>query len=166
MDQTADFSFVVAEIAIALAGFSAVVMGLKLRTAEFKDTDRWGLIYILLAGGSALFFSLLPHALSYSGLSPIIAQNITTASLATLFLTTTAWAANATRRTQPRYPFVFWILLVAMVLVGIALVVQLLFLESINLTPFALLMLLVVAFSQFFTFLLDLWSGTSDLTNK
>ena len=152
--------FTIAELSLALAGFSGLVVGLRgMQTGEIQSQDRIGLSHILLSSGAALVFSLLPPVLVAAGIDTATAWKASSLALAVVILCATAAVANSARRTPPRSPWVFWPLLVLGLGVGGGLGAVTLRPVSAgaSLLPLALLWLLVVGFVQFAVFLVLLW---------
>jgi hypothetical protein len=78
---------VIAEIAIALAGFSGVATALQRRAQDgFSERDRLALSQMLIWSGLALAFALLPGALVDSGISLDMAQRVCGFGLGLLML--------------------------------------------------------------------------------
>jgi len=156
----AEFQYVIAELAMALAGFSGVVVGVKSSNQKSVDPqDRFGLVLILLTSGSAMLFSLAPLALQAAGLTGQAASNVSNAAVSLVVLSAASTIGIASIKTPPRYPFIFWPLLA----VGGFLATSLL-LKSVDMVDYAadfsalmLLYLLISGFAQFFSFLIMSW---------
>ena len=154
-----DFQLIVAELSLALAGFSGAVVVMNKQFATVKEaSDTQGLIYILLCSGAALVFSLNPFALVSVGLSSATAINGNGICLAIFIAVIGLHAAYSARTNSPRYPVLFWVLL------SLGLVFSFLHLASISgvisqmdLYPALLLWLVVVAFIQFSVFIYVQW---------
>ena len=72
----------IAELALGLAGFSGVVVGIQgARAGRLSRQDAFGLLHILSSSGAAMLFSLLPFALHEAGLSEAMAWTTTTLAL-------------------------------------------------------------------------------------
>ncbi len=155
-----DSLFTIAELSVALAGFSGVVLGLRsARQGALSSHDRFGLMHILTGSGGAMLFALLPSALHAAGLEPELAERTATALLGAAFLVVAPIWGVLGRRTQPRFPMLFWSFVVSGALLGVALLVTSLWLPGPGtLLPLALMWLLGLAFAQFVVFLALLWS--------
>lgn len=157
-----DFLFTVAELSVALAGFSGVVIGIRgAREGALARQDLFGLLHILGSSGAAMTFSLLPSALGAAGVDPLQAGNVTSLLLGALVLVASiGWGISA-GWTGPRYPVVFYSFVVAGVALGIGLLTTSIGIVSYaaTLLPLVLLWLLLVAFAQFVTFLMLAWAS-------
>jgi hypothetical protein len=153
--------FTIAELSVALAGFSGVVVGIRgTRAGTLTRQDLFGLLHILASSGAAMIFSLLPFALHAAGVSEATAWIATSLSLGSLvLLASTAWG-YATRRTVPRYPAVFWAFVATGAVLGAALLTtgSGLVGNPGGLVPITLLWLLLVGFAQFAAFLVLSWA--------
>ena len=156
-----EFNYLVAELSLALAGFSGVIVGLGRSGAGSIDLhDRFGLLHILLCSGFALIFSLLPVALSYVGLSVGSAHSIASATLACTMIFACAFWMSTARTTKPRHRVAFWSLASLGLLIGFAMLISVAgFANAQNFFPIALLWHLLVGFVQFFYFLISLSSA-------
>jgi hypothetical protein len=160
-----DALFTIAELSVALAGFSGVVIGIRstrLDTPSRQDTI--GIVHILTSSGAAMVFSLLPSALHAAGLRETVAWNTTSVILGVLVLAaSTGWSLSA-RRSVPRYPTVFWTFIATGIALGAALLATTAGLVEYRgtLLPLTLLWLLLVSFVQFVTFLAVAWHHTAE----
>lgn len=77
-----DYLALVAEIAVALAGFTGIVGAFKHRSSIWTPEDLGNLATLLRASISALFLSLLPYLLHLLTTDPEIAWRIAAATLA------------------------------------------------------------------------------------
>lgn len=152
--------FIIAELSVALAGFSGVVVGLRRRTGALSRQDVFGMIHILTSSGTAMVFSLLPSVLQAAGVGGAAAWRTTSLALGLLVTVASLAWASAGRRTRPRYPVTFWGFVSTGLVVGISLLLTSsgLFEYAGSLVPLTLLWLLLVAFSQFVAFLAVLWA--------
>jgi hypothetical protein len=156
--HSSDFLLTIAEVSVALAGFSGVVVGLRGRRATIDvDQNRFGLYHLLATSVGATLFSLLPFALVAAGMGRPTAWTTTTLLLgSTTFVASVSWG-RAGLRVRPRYPSVFWSLISLGMVLGLVLlatgshVVE----TKGSLVEITLVFLLVVGFVQFVIFLLD-----------
>lgn len=151
-----DTLLTIAEISVALAGFSAVVVGLRqTREGRWTRQDSFGVVHILASSGLAMVFSLLPLGLAAAGLSPSAAWTFTSFGLGLVVLVASLGWGLAARRTAPRYPVLFWGFVASGVALGVALILGASgwLAPQGSLLPLALLWLLLVAFTQFASFL-------------
>jgi hypothetical protein len=159
--MASDVLFTIAELAVALAGFSGVVVGLRGRAGGLSPQDRFGMVHILSSSGAAMLFSMLPFALHAAGLEEATAWRATTLALGLFVLVASTLWLLAGRRTAPRFPAIFWTFVASGVLLGATMLATAsgAIEYSGSLLPLALIWLLFVAFSQFVTFLSVLWAG-------
>ena len=156
----ADFHTIIAELAMALAGFSGLVMGIKNTQARtWTRQDRFGLGLILTTSGLAMLFSLAPPALHMAGLTEGLAAQITHLTLAALVVLGCVTAATVSIRSRPRYPWSFWPLMTLGLVISISLIYSSFggIGTTTNVAPLLLIWLLTVGFAQFFTFLVLTW---------
>lgn len=160
MEPSYEFNYVVAELSLALAGFSGVIVGLGRSTAKsINRHDQFGLLHILLCSGFALIFSLLPVALPYAGLSVGSSHSIASALLACTMIFACAFWMSTALTTKPRHPVAFWSLSSLGLLIGFAMLISVAgFTNARNFFPVALLWHLLVGFVQFFYLLVSLWT--------
>jgi len=155
-----DFQYVIAELAMALAGFSGVVVGVKSSSQKSVDRqDRFGLLLILLTSGCAMLFSLAPLALQASGMSAQNAGDLSNTLVSLVVLGACSVVGIASFKSSPRYPFTFWPLLIFGWVLAIALLVKSagLIEYAADLSALMLLFLLTAGFAQFFSFLIMSW---------
>jgi len=159
-----DVFFTIAELSVALAGFSGVVVGIRgTREGGLTRQDLFGLVHILASSGAAMVFSLFPFVLHAAGLGETASWLTTSLTLGALLLVTSAAWGLAARRTKPRVPFVFWAFVSSGVVLGAALLATASGMVGYDgtLLPIVLLWLLLVAFAQFVTFLASSWAPHS-----
>ena len=161
LESESNFYLSIAQISLALAGFTGVVVGLnRAEAGSMTAQDRIGLIHIMLSSGAALVFSLLPFAIESLGFGIGTTQRVTETLLGTVALAASLYWAKASKSVKPRHPVPFWILLALGILIGAALLTTAIgAIDRLNFVPIALLWLLVVGFAQFFGFLVTLWAG-------
>lgn len=154
--EHADVLLTIAEVSIALAGFTGVAVALRAGRGGLEEHDRLGLIHILAGSGLGIVFSLLPSIIHALGVSETASWRVATGGLGVSILAGSALWVAASRRVSPRFPRVFWGFVVAGVGLSIALIGAASPIFSIDgtLLPLGLLFCLMVAFSQFTTFLL------------
>lgn len=160
---SADLLPTIAELSVALAGFSGVVVGLRAgRGGDPPRQNLFGLLHILASSGAAMVFSLLPATLHAAGLDERIAWTTTSALLGTTVVVAAVLWAFATRATKPRFPWVYWSFIASGIVLGLMLLVSTTGWRAHegSLLPLVLLWLLLVGFAQFATFLV-LSSGDS-----
>jgi hypothetical protein len=157
----------IAEVSVALAGFSSVVIALRgVQPHAWSAQDRVGLGNVLAVSVGTLVGSLVPFPLAYLGASEALVWGVSTAAVGLFILGgvgTLAFAAVA-RRVRPRTPRVFW----TMVPSGFV-VAPMLLLSSLDvllprgpsLLLLGLIWALVGAFAQLASFVLVTWSGDS-----
>jgi hypothetical protein len=160
-----DALFTIAELSVALAGFSGVVIGIRSTRPDAPSRqDTIGIVHILTSSGAAMVFSLLPSALHAAGLGETLAWNTTSVILGvTVFAVSAGWGLSA-RRSAPRYPRIFWSFIASGIALGAALLVTAAGLVGYRgtLLPLTLLWLLLVSFVQFVTFLAVAWNRAAD----
>lgn len=155
----------IAEVSVALAGFSSVVIALRGSGPNaWSAQDRFGLGNVLAASVGTLFGSLLPFPLSYLGWSNELVWGVANGVVGALILVAVLFLANAVARASvpPRTPGVFWSFIGSGFLVA-----ALLFLSALDLfVPrgpslllFGLIWALLGAFAQLATFVLVAWSS-------
>ena len=149
---------------MALAGFSGVVVGVR-RAGQGKvqTQDKFGLLLILTTSGLAMLFSLLPSAMQLAGVSQGDSQTISNFILGLFTFIASIGLGIASRRTRPRYLASFWILVFIGTVLGLALLLTTIgvLTYSGDFSGLLLLWLLLVGFTQFFTFLVLTWSQGS-----
>ncbi len=153
----AEFHFAVAEIAIALAGFTGLVAGLSGQERSGGAHDYHGLLNILISSGCALVFALLPTALVDAGMDVDSAMQISGLVLGVLMVGIIGFYTALARRVRPRHPWTFWSLLVVGLLISCGLVLGSAGVLDIRFYSPQLLWLLAVGFAQFFSFLMLRW---------
>ena len=85
--QGSDVLTVIAEIGVALAGFSGIVVALRQRSVEsWSILEVLRLRLMLYASVSALLFALLPFAPHHLGASPAVIWSASSLALAVLFV--------------------------------------------------------------------------------
>jgi len=160
----AEFNLTVAEIAIALAGFTGLVAGLARGDRSQETQDYVGLMNILLSSGCAMAFALLPLALVQAGMGGDLVTRLCGALLGALVVCLTGYYTAIARRIRPRQPWLFWPMLVTGTLIAAGLVLESAGVLGANLYPVLLFWLLIVGFAQFFSFLVLSWRGPGPAT--
>ena len=157
----------IAQISVALAGFSSVVIALRgAGPSAWSPQDRFGLGNVLGASVGTLVGSLLPFPLTYLGWSSELVWGVVNATFGILVLGAVGFLAFSVAggSVPPRTPRVFWsfigsgFLVAGMLLLSAA---GLIFPSGPSLILFALIWALVAAFAQLATFVLVTWSGGS-----
>ena len=155
----------IAEVSVALAGFSSVVIALRGSGPNaWSAQDRFGLGNVLAASVGSLFGSLLPFPIAYLGCSSDVVWGVTNAVVGVIVLGAVLVLGNAVARAEipPRTPKIFW------AFVGSGLVVAVLLLLSAfdvglprgpSVLLIGLIWALLAAFAQLATFVLVTWSG-------
>jgi len=153
----------IAQISVALAGFSSVVIALRGAGPDaWSAQDRAGLANVLAASVGTLVGSLLPFPLAYLGWPDARVWGVVNALFGALVLGVVGVLAyQVTRGSRPRTPRIFW----SFVSSGFALG-ALLLLSAVDLgVPrgpalllFGFLWALLAAFAQLATFLVLTWS--------
>ena len=160
MDQQ-ETLFTIAELSVALAGFSGVVVGLRAgRTRDGARQDWLGLGHILASTGVAMTFSLLPSAVAAAGVDAAAGHAAIVLALGLVVVAATGSTMAATRRTRPRHPVRFWTLAIVGAALGVACLAEGAgFLAPHRaFLPLTLVWTLLVAFVQFVTFLSLSWA--------
>ena len=99
--ETAGTLQVLAEIAIAIAGFSGVVTALTIRTSQWSELDKLRLRMLLQASFATAFFSLLPLVLlSTTLLDPAIWVIASSAWLIYMGASTIPFVVRAIRKSR------------------------------------------------------------------
>ena len=92
---------VLAEIAIAIAGFSGVIAALSIRTSQWSDLDKIRLRALLQSSFGTVLFSLLPLVLFSTTLrSPTIWVIVSSAWLVYMGVSTIPFVLRATRKSD------------------------------------------------------------------
>ena len=155
----------IAEISVALAGFSAVVIALRgAGPHAWSAQDRFGLGNVLAASVGTLLGSLLPFPLAALGWSLEAVWSVSNAVVALLVLGSVGFLARASTQgnVPPRAPRAFWSFMASGVVVGVALLLAALgvvFPSGPAVLLFALIWGLLAAFGQLATFVLVTWTG-------
>ena len=159
-----DFQYIVAELSLALAGFSGVIVAItKQLGSSIHRADTLGLVYILLSSGTALIFSMAPFVLIAAGLEASLALDATGWLLAGVMVTVTLHAAYANKGERLRYPKVFWGLVVSGLLIAIShLVITTITDIPSSMYPLMLMWLLLVGFVQFSIFIFVEWLNNDE----
>lgn len=157
----------IAQISVALAGFSSVVIALRGSGPHaWSDQDRFGLANVLAASVGTLFGSLLPFPLAYLGWSKELVWGVANGTVGALVLGAVSFLTNAVARglVPPRTPRVFWSFVASGFLVAALLLLSafdLLFPRGPSLLLVGLIWALLAAFAQLATFVLVTLSSQS-----
>ena len=157
----------IAQISVALAGFSSVVIALRGSGPNaWSPQDRFGLGNVLGASVGTLVGSLLPFPLTYLGWSNELVWGVVDATLGIFILGAVGFLAlsAASGSVRPRTPRVFWSFVGSGFFVAGMLLLSaggLVFPSGPSLPLFGLIWALVAAFAQLATFVLATWSGSS-----
>jgi hypothetical protein len=155
----------IAEISVALAGFSSVVIALRgAGPGAWSPQDRFGLGNVLAASVGTLLGSLLPFPLAYLGWSDGLVWGIANGTVGVLVLGAVSFLAHAVARASvpPRTPRVFWSFIASGAVVGGMLLLSafdLLLPRGPALLLLGLIWALLAAFAQLATFVLVTWSS-------
>ncbi len=156
--QLTDFQSIIAELSMALAGFSGLVMGIKVsRNNRWNAQDRLGLGLILFTSANAMFFALAPEALVAAGLDAGTTKFTLNLALAAIITASCVLSAVSSVRSKPRYPWSFWPLWGTGFVLSVCLAWTTFTRSAADFLPLVLIWLLIVAFAQFFTFLVLTW---------
>jgi hypothetical protein len=157
----------VAEVSVALAGFSSVVIALRgAQPHTWSAQDRVGLGNVLAISAGTLVGSLLPFPIAYLGAPPALVWGVSSAAVGLFILAgvgTLAFAA-VVRRVRPRTPRVFWSIVPSGFVVAPMLLLSaldVLLPRGPSLLLVGLIWALVAAFAQLASFVLVTWSGES-----
>jgi hypothetical protein len=157
----------IAEVSVALAGFSSVVIALRgVQPHAWSAQDRVGLGNVLAVSLGTLVGSLVPFPLAYLGASEALVWGVSTGAVGLFILAgvgTLAFAAIA-RQVRPRTPRVFWTIVPSGFVVAPMLLLSsldVLFPRGPSLLLVGLIWALVGAFAQLASFVLVTWSGDS-----
>ena len=157
----------IAQISVALAGFSSVVIALRGSGPDaWTPQDRFGLGNVLGASVGTLVGSLLPFPLTYLGWSNELVWSVVNATFGILILGAVGFLAFSVAKgsVPPRTPLVFWLFAGSGFFVAGMLLLSaggLIFPSGPALLLFGLIWALVAAFAQLATFVLVSWSGSS-----
>jgi hypothetical protein len=157
----------IAEISVALAGFSSVVIALRgSGPGAWTPGDRFGLGNVLGASVGTLIGSLLPFPLFYLGWSDDAVFGAANATLGVLILAAVGILAGSVRRRKvdPRQPHVFWSFVGSGLAVAGMLLLSafgLVFPRGPAILLIGLIWALLAAFAQLATFVLVSWSDGS-----
>ncbi len=101
---------VIAEIGVALAGFSGIVVALRQRSVEsWSVPEVLRLRLMLYASVSALIFALLPFAPHHLGASPALTWSVPSLALAVLFGSSLFLPATRTPPSRTGLSFRWWV---------------------------------------------------------
>jgi hypothetical protein len=157
----------IAEISVALSGFSSVVIALRGSGPHaWSPQDRFGLGNVLGASVGTLVGSLLPFPLTYLGWSNELVWGVVNATVGILVLGAVGFLGYSVAKgsVPPRTPRVFWLFISSGFLVAGMLLLSaggLIFPSGPSLLLFGLIWALLAAFAQLATFVLVTWSGRS-----
>jgi len=97
----------IAEVALGLAGFSGVVVVLGRQPGELTRTDAGRLVILLMSGLGAMFFALLPFALSPLGISDSSVWRISGGLLAVFGVSHMGVSYSQLRRVRAEAPEIY-----------------------------------------------------------
>lgn len=97
----------VAEISIAFAGFSGLIVALRKNAGPLTDVQKYRLRVLLALAFGAMFISLLPELLQNLGVSEVYVWIYACAGAATFSFVFLTWWLTASRRIVKRVPELF-----------------------------------------------------------
>jgi hypothetical protein len=114
--------YTIAKVAITLAGFSGVVVGLRLRGSHTWSPSELRILWFLVADSFlVMFFSLLPIPMALADWPQGIIWGICNALLGAWFFTGIALAIRGERKDSEGTASVFYVIMAAAVAMGFAL---------------------------------------------
>lgn len=106
MDTPQSFQ-TIAEISIAFAGFSGLVIALRRDGGPLTETQAYRLRVLLLLAFGAMFLSLLPDLIAYFGVTDATTWAVCCAGCAAFSLAFSAWWLGASRHMMKTVPEIF-----------------------------------------------------------
>lgn len=123
----------IAEISIAFAGFSGLVVALRKNSGPLTNVQKYRLRVLLTLAFGALFLSLLPELLEYLGTGSAVLWLVASLAAAVFSLVFLSWWLAASRRMMKRVPEIFNGYALARMAVGHAIIIALLLAVAVSL---------------------------------